>query len=61
MSVLIDSLKAQNAFLQSEVERFAKAVDNLAAQLAEVQDRLAEFEADDAYEVDVLTDPTDAE
>ena len=61
MSVLIDSLKAQNAFLQSEVERFAKAVDSLASQLAQAQERLAGFEPSVASEEAVLHDPHDAE
>lgn len=40
MSVLIDSLKKQNSMLQSEVERFAVAVDDLSAKLAGACNRL---------------------
>ncbi|MDE1991666.1 MAG: hypothetical protein KGI75_04150 [Rhizobiaceae bacterium] len=41
MSVIIDSLKKQNTFLQGEIERFATAVDELAARLASTQAQLA--------------------
>jgi hypothetical protein len=44
VSVIIDSLKAQNAFLQGEVERFSNAVDNLSVQLADAKTRLAKYE-----------------
>jgi len=40
MSSLAASLKKQNEFLQGEVERFANAVDNLAEQLVEAQNRI---------------------
>jgi chaperonin cofactor prefoldin len=44
MTVLVDSLKKQNEFLQAEVERFANAVDDLAQRLAQVS---AQLEAKD--------------
>ncbi|MBB3607356.1 hypothetical protein [Rhizobium sp. BK602] len=44
MSSLTASLKKQNEFLQGEVERFANAVDSLAAQLAEAQNRIKALE-----------------
>lgn len=56
MSVIIDSLKKQNTFLQGEVERFANAVDNLAQQLSEALDRLKQYEPELEQEPDE-TDP----
>lgn len=44
MSSLTESLKKQNEFLQSEVERFAKAVDSLAAQLVEARNQIKALE-----------------
>lgn len=40
MSTLTESLKKQNEFLQTEVERFANAIDSLAAQLVDAQNQL---------------------
>jgi len=58
MSVIIDSLKKQNAFLQGEVERFAKAVDDLANQLADAQSRLSQYEpAGNSLEIETAQDP----
>ncbi|MGV1833929.1 hypothetical protein ACQZ6C_04145 [Rhizobium rhizogenes] len=39
MSTLAESLKKQNEFLQGEIERFANAVDSLAAQLVDAQNQ----------------------
>ncbi|MCI9864871.1 hypothetical protein RHIZ_02810 [Rhizobium skierniewicense] len=44
MSVLVDSLKKQNAFLQDEVERFGRSVDSLSARLADALNRLREHD-----------------
>lgn len=44
MSVYADSLKKQNAFLQTEIERYANAVDNLSVQLAQERERSAALE-----------------
>jgi chaperonin cofactor prefoldin len=40
MTVLVDSLKKQNEFLKAEIERFAQAIDNLAAQLVQTRAEL---------------------
>lgn len=40
MSVLVDSLKRQNALLQEEWERFGRSVDSLSARLADALNRL---------------------
>jgi cell division septum initiation protein DivIVA len=45
MSTLAESLKKQNEFLQGEVERFANAVDALAAQLVDAQKQIKALEA----------------
>jgi hypothetical protein len=48
VSVIIDSLKKQNAFLQGEVERFANAVDNLSMRLDAALKQLQAYEAPEA-------------
>jgi cell division septum initiation protein DivIVA len=45
MSTLAESLKKQNELLQGEVERFANAVDGLAAQLVEAQNQIKALQA----------------
>lgn len=45
MCTLAESLKKQNEFLQGEVERFANAVDALAAQLVDTQNQLKTLQA----------------
>ncbi|CAN7338127.1 hypothetical protein LJR251_001876 [Rhizobium rhizogenes] len=45
MSTLAESLKKQNGLLQGEVERFANAVDSLAAQLVDAQNQLKALQA----------------
>lgn len=44
MSTLAQSLKKQNEFLQAEIERYANAVDNLAAQLVEAQNQIKTYQ-----------------
>lgn len=63
MSVLVDSLKKQNEFLQAEVERFAQAIDDLAAQLAQTRAELkakqeAEIAPEMASDGEALVNPT---
>lgn len=55
MSVLVDSLKKQNAFLQDEVERFGRSVDSLSARLADALTRLREH--DPVYVAQALGEP----
>lgn len=55
MSVLVDSLKKQNAFLQDEVERFGRSVDSLSARLADALNRLREH--DPVYVAQALGEP----
>ncbi|CAN7432613.1 hypothetical protein LJR251_002759 [Rhizobium rhizogenes] len=45
MSTLSESLKKQNELLQGEVERFANAIDSLAAQLVDAQNQLKALQA----------------
>jgi hypothetical protein len=45
MSTLSESLKKQNEFLQAETERFANAIDSLAAQLVDAQNQLKALQA----------------
>ncbi|WP_320188906.1 hypothetical protein RMS29_028270 (plasmid) [Agrobacterium rosae] len=55
MSVLVDSLKRQNALLQEEVERFGRSVDSLSARLADALTRLRVH--DPVYVAQALGEP----